>query len=326
MRTDFLQTEINAGRYNPFRGVTHPARVIDAITTSLVRQGESNLTAYDFTVTGDLFDLAAGPVAMAAGVEYREEDVYDRPDDQFVRGLIFGTESVSAAAERDITSLFVEFGIPLAENLDFTVAGRYDDYSDFGSSTNPMINGLWSPTETVSVRASWGQGFRAPSLAQIGLGPSKESQFFEDTFGCAVNPVYCASTDYTIIFAGNPNLDAEESESYNLGVLLEPVADLSLSLDYWEIEQEGKIDEVPFGFLYNQSCRTQISLVCERSAPLGGQSRGVLQSINSGFTNIGEQTVSGVDMNAVYSGFELHGGELLLRSTIRMSLNLSAWS
>lgn len=312
VRTDFLQQEINAGRYNPFRGVQNPASVIDAISTSLVRQGESNLTAYDFTVTGDLFDLAAGTVAMAAGVEYREEDAADTPDDQFVRGLIFGTESVSAAAKRDITSLFVEFGIPVMENLDVTVAGRYDDYSDFGSSTNPMINGLWSPNDMVSVRASWGQGFRAPSLAQIGLGPSQESQFFVDTFGCAVNPVYCASTDYTIIFAGNPNLDAEESESYNLGVLLEPIADLSLSLDYWEIEQEGKIDEVPFGFLYNQSCSTQNSTVCVRSAPLGGQPLGVLQSINSGFTNIGEQTVSGVDLNAVYSGFELHGGEILL--------------
>ena len=278
-----------------------------------MRQGESNLTAYDFTVTGDLFDLTAGTVAMAAGVEYREEDASDVPDDQFQRGLIFGTESVSAAADRDITSLFVEFGIPLADNLDVTVAGRYDDYSDFGSSTNPMISGLWSPTEMVSLRASWGQGFRAPSLAQIGLGPSEESQFFVDTYGCAVNPVYCTSTDYTIIFAGNPNLEAEESESFNIGVMLEPLADLSLSADYWEIQQEGKIDEVPFGFLYNQSCRTQASTVCVRAAPLGGQSLGALQSINSGFTNIGEQNVSGLDLNAVYTGFELQGNQLVLR-------------
>ena len=81
----------------------------------------------------------------------------------------------------------------------------------------------------------------------------------------------------------------------------------------WEIQQEGKIDEVPFGFLYNQSCRTQASTVCVRAAPLGGQSLGALQSINSGFTNIGEQNVSGLDLNAVYTGFELQGNQLVLR-------------
>jgi outer membrane receptor protein involved in Fe transport len=111
VRTDFLQAEIDAGRYNPFGGTFNPQSVIDAITTSLVRRGESNLTAYDATINGSLFDLGAGPVLMAAGAEYRDEDARDVPDDQFQRGLIFGTESVSAKADRDIWSAFIEFSV-----------------------------------------------------------------------------------------------------------------------------------------------------------------------------------------------------------------------
>lgn len=313
VRTDLLQQEIDAGRYNPFGGVRNPQSVIDAITTSLVRQGKSQLTSVDFTINGELFDTANGAVAMAAGLERREEEASDIPDDQFQRGLIFGTESVSASASRDITSAFVEFAIPLPASLDLTLAGRYDDYSDFGSTTNPMANLLWTASDRLSLRASWGTGFRAPSLAQIGLGPSQESIFFADTYGCAVNDAYCASTDYNIVFAGNPDLEAEESESFNIGGVLKPIDGMQLSLDYWEITQEGKIDDVPFGYLYSQFCNDQNSTVCIRSAPLPGDSLGSLQSINSGFINIGEQNVSGVDLSLVYSGLQLAGGDLGLR-------------
>ncbi|WP_445360778.1 TonB-dependent receptor [Microbulbifer sp. EKSA005] len=313
VRTDLLQEQINAGNYNPFGGVQNPDSVIDAITTSLVRQGKSDLTSYNFSVNGDLVDTASGTIAMAAGLEYREEKASDIPDDQFQRGLIFGTESVSASASRDISSAYVEVAIPLPARFDLTVAARYDDYSDFGSTTNPMANLLWTATDQLSLRASWGTGFRAPSLAQVGLGPSQESLFFVDTYGCEVNDAYCASTDYTIIFSGNPDLDAEESESFNIGAVYEPIEDLRLSLDYWNITQEGKIDEVPFGYIYNLYCWDQDSTVCRRDTPVDGQTLGALQSIDSSFTNIGEQDVSGVDLSIVYSGFELVGGELGLR-------------
>ena len=110
---------------------------------------------------------------MATGLEYREESIKDVPDDQFQRGLIFGTEAVSAQASRDNWSAFVEFSIPVLESLELNLAARYDDYSDFGDTTNPKVSARWEPLEGLAFRASWGTGFRAPSLAQIGLGPSR---------------------------------------------------------------------------------------------------------------------------------------------------------
>lgn len=309
VRTDLLQAELDAGTYNIFGTTFNSPEVLDRIRTSLVRQGNSDLETFDATVSGPIFDMSAGPALIAAGVEYREESVSDVPDDQFQRGLIFGTESVSAAAARDNWSAFVEFSFPLLENLELQVAGRHDDYSDFGGTTNPKVAVRWDINDQIGVRGSWGEGFRAPSLAQIGLGPSQESLFFMDTFGCAVNPTYCATTDYLVIFSGNPDLEAEESETFNLGVSISPIDNLKLSLDYWDITQEKKIDDVPFGFLYNSFCNVQNSTVCVRGTPQPGEALGALQSVSTSFINIGEQSASGVDLSGTYT-MEMGAGTL----------------
>jgi len=301
VRTDFLQTLLTSGEYNPFGGFVNPQDVIDQITTSLVRQGKSDLTMYDAQITGKLFDMGAGPLMMAAGLEYRDESVSDVPDDQFQRGLIFGTEAVSAEAERNNWSAFVEFSLPLAKSLELQVAGRHDDYEGFGSSTNPKVALRWAPLDSFALRASWGEGFRAPSLAQIGLGPSQESEFFTDTFGCLDNPAYCANTDFQIIFAGNPDLEPEDSETFNVGAVWQPTEAIDLSVDVWDIKQENKIDEVPRIFIYEQECGNQASTICVRGAPLPGDTLGPLSFIRSGFVNIGEQTARGVDLAGSYT-------------------------
>lgn len=303
VRTDFLQQEINAGRYNPFGGVQNPQSVIDAITTSLVRRGKSHMTSADARISGELFDVSHGAVSLAAGVEYRKEDATDTPDDQFQRGLIFGTESVSASASRSQKAAYVEISVPLLENLEMQLAERYDHYSDFGGTANPKVAFHFTPTDEWSLRASWSQGFRAPSLAQVGLGPSQESQFFVDTFRCptpdASNPA-CASTDYTIVFAGNPDLEAEESESWNVGAIWQVTEDLDFSLDVWSITQDNKIDEVPFGDVYAAECGNQNSTICVRRAPLPGQTLGELDRINNTFFNVSSQEADGIDLSSRY--------------------------
>lgn len=303
VRTDFLQKEINAGRYNPFGGVQNPQSVIDAITTSLVRRGESHLTAADARFSGELLEMAHGPLGVAAGLEYRSEDGRDTPDDQFVRGLIFGTESVSAAASRNQRAAYVEFSVPVLENLELQLAQRYDHYSDFGSSSNPKIAFHYKATDEVSLRGSWSQGFRAPSLAQVGLGPSQKSQFFVDTFLCPVastsNPA-CASTDYTIVFAGNPDLKAEESESWNLGVIWQVSEQLDFTADLWSVTQDNKIDKVPYITVYNAHCNNQASSICVRQAPLAGQRLGFIDRLNTTLVNFSSQESQGLDLSVNY--------------------------
>ncbi|WP_417704468.1 TonB-dependent receptor plug domain-containing protein [Rheinheimera aquimaris] len=303
VRTDFLQEQINLGNYNPFGGTYNSPEVIDAITTSLVRRGESHLTSYDASISGEAFALGDHMVSVAAGVEYREEDALDQPDDQFQRGLIYGTESVSAQADRDQHAAYVELLIPVADELEFTVAGRYDHYSDFGSTTNPQLTMKWRPLDNFTMRASFGQGFRAPSLAQIGLGPSQESIFFTDTYRCptpdATNPA-CASTDYTIVFVGGEGLQPEESETFNLGAVWQVTEEFDITADIWSITQDNKIDKNDYENVYDAECGNQSSTVCVRLAPLPGQTLGELSRLYNSYVNVSSQEATGLDLSTSY--------------------------
>jgi len=304
VRVDYLQREIDAGRYNPFGGTYNTADVIDDITTSLVRQGESHITSYDASITGQAFTIGDRDIMMAAGAEYREEDVSDTPDDQFQRGLIFGTEAVSAAASRDQYAAYVEFSIPVADNFELQLAGRYDDYSDFGSTVNPKVAFMWGVTDSVSARGSWSTGFRAPSLAQIGLGPSQESNFFIDTYRCDTDGVDCTALDYNTEFAGNSDLDAEESETWNVGVIWAPYEKFDIGFDLWNIQQDHKIDKQPLGDIYTANCNDQNSDICVRLPAPVGQTYGTIDVIHSSFVNLSSQDVRGLDISTHY-GLEL---------------------
>lgn len=300
VRVDYLQREIDAGRYNPFGGTFNSPEVVDSITTSLVRQGESHLTSYDASITGEAFTIADRDIMMAAGVEYREEDVSDVPDEQFQRGLIFGTEAVSAAASRDQYAAYVEFSIPLTDSFELQLAGRYDDYSDFGSTTNPKIAFQWGVTDSLTARGSWSTGFRAPSLAQIGLGPSEESSFYIDTYRCDTDGVDCEALDYNTEFAGNSDLDAEESETWNVGMIWAPTQKFDIGVDIFSITQDNKIDKQPLGEIYTANCDDQNSTICERNTPQIGQTFGTIDVIHSSFINVSSQEVQGMDVSAHY--------------------------
>ena len=237
---------------------------------------------------------------MAAGVEYREESVSDVPDDQFQRGLIFGTESVSAAAAaRQLVGVRRVLGAAAASPSNCRSAGRYDDYSDFGNTTNPKVALRWAPIDSLAFRASWGEGFRAPSLAQIGLGPSQESRVLHRTRSAAPTTRRTARRPdfHDLIFSGNPDLQAEESENFNVGVVWQPTASTSMSLDYWDIKQDNKIDEVPRGFIYKQECNNQASTICVRGTPLPGDTLGPAAVHQQRLRQHRQQSTQGVDLS-----------------------------
>lgn len=303
VRTDKLQEEINAGRFNPFGGARHSQDVVDAITTEVSRQGESHLTSWDGKLSGVLGETSHGNISMALGFEVRDEDVSDNPDRQFTEGLIYGTEAIRASADREQKSFYTEFLFPLADKFELSLAGRYDDYSDFGSTTNPKVGARWQPVDDVTLRGSWGTGFRAPSLAQIGLGPSDKSDFLVDSYLCAQSQdeVDCSVLDYTFRLTGNQNLEAEESEAWNIGGIWQVNSDLSIGADWWHILQDNKIGELPNQVVYDAECGNQTSTVCEREATSTPGQLGRLIRINKQFLNLEYQEAQGLDITASYN-------------------------
>ena len=137
-------------------------------------------------------------------------------------------------------------------------------------------------------------------MAQVGLGPSQKSVFFVDRYRCEATGLDCESLDYNIEFAGNPDLEAEESESWNVGAIWAPTQELGLSVDIWSITQDNKIDEQQFGLVYDTECNNQDSEICVRLDPQGSASLGVIQKIFNTYQNVSSQEAAGIDLSANY--------------------------
>ncbi|MEZ9369394.1 TonB-dependent receptor plug domain-containing protein [Shewanella sp. 10N.286.51.B2] len=295
--TPRLQEAINSGAFNPL-ATTQQGTVIDDISVNTTRSGKSTTNAFDGKISGDLMDMPAGSLAMAVGFEYREESLSDNPDELFKRGEIFGTEATEAAGERDQTSLFIELAVPIFERLEAQLALRYEDYSDFGDTTNPKIALRYTPLDNLTLRASWGEAFRAPSLVQLGLGPSQESPGLVDTTRCPLTGLEedCTAQERTVIFSGNPNLQPEESTSYNVGGVWEITDGLSVGVDYWNYDQDGLITS---DTQYLVDIQGDNANVVKRE-PSSTNVPGRIIEIYDQFGNLGSQSTDGVDFDVKY--------------------------
>ena len=134
---------------------------------------------------------------------------------------------------------------PVLKTLDIGFAIRYDDYSDFGGTTNPKIAARWQPFQQLLVRGSYNTGFAAPTLAQL-YAPHATTF----TGGRYNDPVLCPggvpnvaagavqSRDCGIQFqqlqGGNEQLQPEESDAWTIGFILQPTPEFSFGLDYWD--------------------------------------------------------------------------------------------
>lgn len=302
------QEAIDSGLWNPFEPSSNSQESLDFIETTTSRIGKSTSKSFDGKISGSLMEMEHGDLGLAVGVEYREETIADNPDDQFLRGEVFGTEATQANGLRDNTSVFAELAIPVLDNLEIQVAVRHEDYSDFGTTTDPKVAFIWQPTESLSLRGSYGTAFRAPSLHQIGLGNTDESPNLVDNPRCeAVGNINkaCEPQEYTAVLSGNANLGPEESKSYNLGVIYEISDNLDFSIDYYNYDIEEIITKDTQYKLDIQGLNPD---VVERLPSNIPGDPGEIVRIHDQFENIGNVTTSGLDIEANY-GLETDMGD-----------------
>ncbi|WP_057831003.1 TonB-dependent receptor [Colwellia sp. TT2012] len=296
-----VQESIDNGSWNPFEPSQNSQAALDYIETTTTRVGKSTNRTYDAKISGPVMELPAGELFIAVGAEYREETINDNPDDQFLRGEIFGTESTAARGARDNTAMFLELAIPVIDSLEVQLAARYEDYSDFGTTTNPKVSFIWSATDDIAIRGSWGTAFRAPSLSQLGLGRTDESPNLVDTIRCdAVGNVNkaCEPQEYTAIFEGNPDLGPEESTSYNFGLMYNITESLELSLDYYSYDIENIIDsDTQFVFSNFGDDPNVVTRLPTNIANDPGE----VVTIFDSFQNIGDLTTTGIDLDIRYA-------------------------
>lgn len=245
----------------------NPESVTAPFTQRFHQEGHNVLASVDARINGQLWEIGAGtPIQVAFGAEHRWDDYeLTRPqfaglngnnnlglsptNNDFVQasaaGNIIGDRRVTAAFAETVVPVFGDANsLPGVRRLEVGASMRYEEYSDFGSTSNPKFTLDWRPIDPLMIRASYNEGFRAPNLAVMNFPTRFTVGSSLDPYRGPVTglPVDGQSQRQTGI-TGNPNLVPETSEGRTLGFVLDvPFVDgLRFSVDYWKIDQENLI-------------------------------------------------------------------------------------
>jgi outer membrane receptor protein involved in Fe transport len=307
--------------------------------------GDTSVEQATFVVTGDIFEMPAGPVGFAAVAEYASQDYRITPDQRFQdtgnNGWWGSGATPVPLGERDRIALGVEFSLPLTETLRGTLAGRYDDYDDITGVDDAITYNLgleWRPLDNLLFRATNATSFRAPDMQFI-YGSS--SFFIQGTDeylcrrdepgvpfpACTVPDINASGTSQS-----DPSLVEEEGDSTTIGFVWEPLTDLSISVDYFDIRLTGGVDNRGTGEILeieadcrlgqtiggqpvdinSARCQDAISRVTRRPADGSDFSEAIL-SLTTGPINRSVQEVDGYDATFQYR-FDTRFGSFALAS------------
>lgn len=190
------------------------------LKATTVDDNRQTMKKYFGGVQWDLFDMAGGTASTYWAMEYYEIDYAALVDAQSEAGLIGGSAGNSAQGYRDITAFSAEAILPITDWLEIDAALRFDDYSDFGNATSPRIGGVVTipQFDAVTLRASWGEGFRAPDLSDMYGLTSFSASGGTDYYGCQLSGQDpCTARQFDTYIGSNPDLEAEESETFSVG-------------------------------------------------------------------------------------------------------------
>jgi outer membrane receptor protein involved in Fe transport len=267
--------------------VTNPGLQDDCVPINIFGDGSVTKAANDYAmgesqyqisqkmdvfageISGELFNLPAGPVAFAAGAEYRRQELIQTTNSDpaspvslvglrtNVNTYLNRTASTNvgkANGEYNVKEAFIETQVPIlrdqpfAYNLELNAAARYTDYSTSGGVTTWKVGVSYQPIEELRFRYTRSKDIRAPTLYELFAGDSAGRGPFNDIH-TNVNQTAIS------LSSGNPNLTPEEGNTYTVGVVWQPdyIPGFSASLDYYNIEITDVITNISTTFS-NEEC------------------------------------------------------------------------
>jgi iron complex outermembrane receptor protein len=245
-----------ASQYFPYyigtQASKNPASLYAAMVTNATSHSTTQLDIVDFKASRELMQLPGGNLGVAFGAEHRREKL----DNPSLSGTIDGSINssyVAAKGDQNISAVFVEVAAPVIPTVELTGAVRYDKYKNF-SSTTPKVGAKWTPLKTFAVRGTYSEGFRAPGPAEAGVeSQSTGSSSVRDPIRCpggvpAAGGATQADCAISIgaVKVGNPALSPETSKGATLGLVWDPLANTSLSLDGWKIKRSNEINPLSY--------------------------------------------------------------------------------
>lgn len=278
-------------------------RVYDYMTINNPITSDYQVYSFDGNISGPLFDLEGGTVQLAAGFEYREEELDDRRTALNETGqIVGGSEGSSVFGSRNVKAIYAEVSVPVIQQLELQFAARYEDYSDFGDTTKPKIAAVFKPTGDILLRASYSQSFLAPNLPFLYTAQSTSftSAALEDPRRPA-DPL----RQIKMLGGGNPDLQPEETDTYYVGVAYNPqsgpLEGLYLGLDFFVFQSKNLIDR--FGaqeILDNEMTDPAFAALVVRNPPQAGETVGVINYVRTTWENLETRHYRGFDFDVRY--------------------------
>ncbi len=288
-------------------------------------------------MTGRLFNVPAGPVGIAFGLHYQEDEIRDVPGEITLAGNAWGASSAGITAGDDKShAVFAELelpllaGKPLVDSLTLTASGRYTDVDSYGSGDTYKVGLNWAIVPGLRLRASQGTSFRAPALFELFLADQTSflsqrsidpcinwgaaraagriSQRIADN--CAADGLAMdfpgGAISATVITGGGFGvLEAETSTSQTIGLVWQGqpgFADLSFSIDYFDIEVRDEVDQLGAQQIV-RNCYDSLFFpndpLCDlfERVPSLGN---MIDNVRDSFINIASQINRGFDVTALY--------------------------
>ncbi|WP_252178317.1 TonB-dependent receptor [Endozoicomonas sp. 4G] len=295
-----------------------PQSVVDQVSGESTTDAESSILSYTASLTGDLFELPTGTVGFATFAEVNDTKYEDKRDQGTLDGIYLGVGGTSGGGKRTQVGLGAEVLVPVLDNLEVTMAARYDDYNDdsnTGSAATPKVSFAYRPTDTVLVRGSWGKSFRAPDMQRLFGGITRG-------FNSVSDPVYCDAfvgsaeekkdacepMQINVQTGANRELEEETGTNYSFGVVWQAADDLTLSADWYKIVLKDLVVDPEKSRVIVDPDRYPGAQVI-RNEPAHGQTVGTIDTLIYGPVNQAGETVEGIDATVRYTFPETRYGE-----------------
>ena len=311
---------------NVFGGPNNPATLAAITDNYFVITGRTRLEVINAQMDGSLFEIPGGNVRIAVGGEHRVEYTYT---DLFI-GRSAAANHVTDAGSRNVDAVFAELFIPIVgagngspglERLSLSIAGRHENYSDFGSTTNPKIGVTYSPWQGLVLKGSYGTSFRAPTFTEVSTVGGGAGLYFDTLPGPSGNQIGIG------IAGGNPGLQPEKATTWSFGVDVAPVAlpGFTASVNYFRIDYTDQIqalrgtpglltNPIYSQFVQFNPTPAQISALVNSGLPINAAiNQSLVTFIADGRRqNLGTSLFRGLDFTAAYrwnwGGVDLDAG------------------
>ena len=323
--------------------VVNPSGALDAIRPgnwsqdeiaylrqNTIARSEFQTTGWFASATGPVFEVPAGEVSAAFGFETRTDRGFSKPDPVTEAGESVANQVFTTEGDFTVYELFGEVDVPIVadqpgfESLNFNAQARWSDYSSFGQKTVWRAGLNWQITSDVRVRSTMSTAYRSPQVTDLFSGGVVSFDFFshpcasgspdrspgnnvdQNCLLAGIGPdLSQASSQYSVLAGGNPNLEPENADTSTIGLVLTPgfLDGFSMSVDFWDIEVKNLITRITSDSIVDNCFQGPVGLTaeeCERFNTVVTSAGIGVQGMTNQAINSNKVSTSGYDLGVHY--------------------------